>query len=55
LPRPFSLEGGAGADQAASALGGILMAATTLGVITFDPMVMIGGLAALLDVVVVFG
>jgi hypothetical protein len=36
-------------------LGGILMAATTLGVVTFDPMVMVAGLAALLGGVVVFG
>jgi len=36
-------------------LGGILMAATTLGVVTFDPMVMVAGLAALLGGGVVFG
>ena len=30
------------------AFGGILLAATTLGVVTFDPMVMVAGLAALL-------
>jgi hypothetical protein len=34
-------------------LGGILMAATTFGVITFDPMMMVAGLAALLGGVVV--
>ena len=37
------------------AFGGILLAATTLGVVTFDPMVMVAGLAALLGGVVVFG
>jgi hypothetical protein len=35
------------------AFGGILLAATTLGVVTFDPMVMVAGLAALLGGVVV--
>jgi hypothetical protein len=43
------------ASKVAMGLGGILMAATTLRVITFDPMVMIAGLAALLGGVVVFG
>jgi hypothetical protein len=43
------------ASKAAMGLGGILMAATTLGVVTFDPMVMVAGLAALLGGVVVFG
>jgi hypothetical protein len=33
-------------SKAAMGLGGILMAATTLGVVTFDPMVMVAGLAA---------
>ena len=42
------------ASKAAMGLGGILMAATTLRVITFDPMVMIAGLAVL-GGVVVFG
>jgi hypothetical protein len=36
------------ASKAAMAFGGILLAATTLGVVTFDPMVMVTGLAALL-------
>ena len=43
------------ASKAAMGLGGILMAATTLGVVTFDPMVMVASLAALLGGVVVFG
>ena len=43
------------ATKAAMGLGGILMAATTLGVVTFDPMMMVAGLAALLGGVVVFG
>jgi hypothetical protein len=43
------------ASKVAMGLGGTLMAATTLGVITFDPMVMIAGLAALLGGVVIFG
>jgi hypothetical protein len=43
------------ASKAAMAFGGILLAATTLGVVTFDPMVMVAGLAALLGGVVVFG
>jgi hypothetical protein len=43
------------ASKAAVGLGGILVAATTLGVVTFDPMVMVAGLAALLGGVVVFG
>jgi hypothetical protein len=43
------------ASKAAMGLGGILMAATTLGFVTFDPVVMIAGLAALLGGVVVFG
>jgi hypothetical protein len=42
-------------SKAAMGLGGILVAATTLGVVTFDPMVMVAGLAALLGGVVVFG
>jgi hypothetical protein len=42
------------ASKAAMAFGGILAAATTLGVV-FDPMVMVAGLAALLGGVVVFG
>jgi hypothetical protein len=33
-------------SKAAMGLGGILMAATTLGVVTLDPMVMVAGLAA---------
>ena len=36
-------------------LGGILMAAIILGVVTFDPMMMVAGLAALLGGTVVFG
>jgi len=43
------------ASKAAMGLGGILMAATTLGVVTFDPMLMVAGLAALLGSIVVFG
>ena len=43
------------ASKAAMVLGVILMAATTLGVVTFDPMVVIAGLAALLGGVVIFG
>jgi hypothetical protein len=43
------------ASKAAMAFGGILLAATTLGVVTFDPMVMVAGLAGLLGGVVVFG
>jgi hypothetical protein len=43
------------ASKAAMAFGGILLAATTLGVVTFDPMVMVTGLAALLGGVVIFG
>ena len=43
------------ASKAAMGLGGILMAATTLGVVTFDPMMMVAGLAALLGGIVVFG
>ena len=43
------------ASKAAMAFGGILLAGTTLGVVTFDPMVMVAGLAALLSGVVVFG
>jgi hypothetical protein len=42
-------------SKAAMGLGGILMAATTLGVVTFDPMVMVAGFAALLGGGVVFG
>src|SRR5712671_6985742 len=42
-------------SKAAMAFGGILLAATTLGVVTFDPMVMVAGLAALLGGVVIFG
>ena len=36
-------------------LGGILMAAIILRVVTFDPMMMVAGLAALLGGIVVFG
>jgi hypothetical protein len=43
------------ASKAAMGLGGILMAATTLGVVTFDPMMMVAGFAALLGGIVVFG
>ena len=43
------------ASKAAMGLGGILMVATTLGVVTFDPMMMVAGLAALLGGIVVFG
>jgi hypothetical protein len=43
------------ASRAVMGLGGILMAATTLGVVTFDPMMMVAGLAALLGGIVVFG
>jgi hypothetical protein len=43
------------ASQAAMAFGAILLAATVLGVIAFDPMAMIAGTAALLGGVVVFG
>ena len=43
------------ASKAAMAFGGILLAATILGVVTFDPMAMVAGLAALLGGVVVFG
>jgi hypothetical protein len=43
------------ASKAAMAFGGILLAATTLGVVTFDPMVMVASLAALLGGVVIFG
>jgi hypothetical protein len=43
------------ASQVAIACGGILLAATILGIITFDPMAMVAGLAALLGGVVVFG
>jgi hypothetical protein len=43
------------ASKAAMGLGGILVAAITLGVMTFDPMVMVAGLAALLGGIVVFG
>jgi hypothetical protein len=43
------------ASKAAMAFGGILLAAATLGVVTFDPMVMVAGLAALLGGVVIFG
>jgi hypothetical protein len=43
------------ASKAAMAFGGILLAATTLGVVTLDPMVMVAGLAALLGGVVIFG
>jgi hypothetical protein len=43
------------ASKAAMVLGVILMAATTLGVVTFDPMVMVAGFAALLGGVVIFG
>jgi hypothetical protein len=42
-------------SKAAMAFGGFLLAATTLGVVTFDPMVMVAGLAALLGGVVIFG
>ena len=43
------------ASKAAIALGGILLAATILGVVTLDPMAMVAGLAALLGGVVIFG
>jgi hypothetical protein len=43
------------ASKAAMAFGGILLAATILGVITFDPMAMVAGFAALIGGVVVFG
>jgi hypothetical protein len=43
------------ASKAAMAFGGILLAATILGVLTFDPMAMVAGFAALLGGVVVFG
>ena len=43
------------ASKAAIALGGILLAATILGVVTFDPIAMVAGLAALLGGVVIFG
>jgi hypothetical protein len=43
------------ASQAAMVLGAILLAATVLGVITFDPMAMVAGAAAVLGGVVVFG
>ena len=42
-------------SKAAIALGGILLAATILGVVTFDPITMVAGLAALLGGVVMFG
>jgi hypothetical protein len=41
--------------MAAMGLGGILLAATILGVVTFDPITMVAGLAALLGGVVMFG
>ena len=43
------------ASKAAMGLGGILMAAIILRVVTFDPMMMVAGLAALLGGIVVFG
>jgi hypothetical protein len=43
------------ASKAAMGLGGILMSATTLGVVTFDPMMMVAGFVALLGGIVVFG
>jgi hypothetical protein len=43
------------ASKASMGLGGILVAVSTLGVMTFDPMVMVAGLAALLGGIVVFG
>jgi hypothetical protein len=43
------------ASKAAMALGSIVLAATTLGIITFDPMAMVAATAALLGGVVVFG
>ena len=43
------------ASKVAMGLGGLLMAATTLGVVAFDPMLMIAGLAALLGGGVVSG
>ena len=43
------------ASKAAMAFGGILLAATSLGVVMVDPMVMVTGLATLLGGVVVFG
>jgi hypothetical protein len=42
-------------SKAAMAFGGILVAATILGVVTFDPMVMVAGFATLLGGVVLFG
>jgi hypothetical protein len=43
------------ASKTAMAIGAILLAATILGVITFNPTVMTAALAALLGGVVVFG
>ncbi len=43
------------ASKAAMAFGAILLAATILGVITFDPMAMVAGMAALLGGIVMFG
>jgi hypothetical protein len=43
------------ASKAAMGLGAVLTAATTLGVVTLDPMVMVADLATLLGGVVVFG
>jgi hypothetical protein len=43
------------ASKAAMAFGGIVLTATILGVVTFDPMAMVAGLAALIGGVVVFG
>jgi hypothetical protein len=43
------------AAKSAMAFGAILLAATILGIITFNPMAMVAGLAALLGGVVVFG
>jgi hypothetical protein len=42
-------------SKAAMVLGAIVLAATILGVVTFDPMAMVAGFAALLGGVVVFG
>jgi hypothetical protein len=43
------------AAKTAIAFGAILLAVTVLGIVTFNPMAMVAGLAALLGGVVVFG
>src|SRR5271155_4771519 len=43
------------ASKAATIFGGVLLAATVFGIIAFSPMALIGGLAALLGGVVLFG